>query len=299
MTNPDEFLSYRPLLFSIAYRMLGTASDAEDVVQDAWIRYASAQPGDLRSSKAWLTTVVTRLCLDRLKSARATREEYVGPWLPEPVLTSSEERPDAMLQRHESVTLAFLVLLETLSPEERAVFLLKEAFDYSHDEIAEMLQTTAANARQLLHRAKEHVADRRPRFSGDPEAKRETAKRFVAALTAHDASALTDLLAEDVGFWGDGGGKVTAARRPLQGRDAVLNLLLGLHRILQAQGLAPSLSFEIVDVNFEPALVVRIAGRLDSIYALSIDGGAIDAIRVVRNPDKLAFIERQLTTRVH
>ena len=209
MTNDDEFQSYRPLLFSIAYRMLGTASDAEDVVQDAWIRYASAQPQDLRSSKAWLTTVVTRLCLDRLKSARATREEYVGPWLPEPVLTSTEERPDAMLQRHESVTLAFLVLLETLSPEERAVFLLKEVFDYSHDEIGEMLQMTAANARQLLHRAKEHVADRRPRFSLNPEAERETAKRFVAALTANDASALTDLLAEDVGFWADGGGKVT------------------------------------------------------------------------------------------
>ena len=298
MTNPDEFQSYRPLLFSIAYRMLGTASDAEDVVQDAWIRYASAQHEDLRSSKAWLTTVVTRLCLDRLKSARATREEYVGPWLPEPVLTSAEERPDAMLQRHESVTLAFLVLLETLSPEERAVFLLKEVFDYSHDEIGEMLQMTAANARQLLHRAKEHVAERRPRFSGDPDVKREIAKRFVAALTAHDASALTDLLAEDVGLWADGGGKVTTARRPLLGRGAVLKLLLGLGRLALAQGLT-GLSIEIVDVNFETALVVRFAGRLDSIYVLSIDGNAIDAIRVVRNPDKLAFIERQLKTRVH
>jgi RNA polymerase sigma-70 factor (ECF subfamily) len=204
-----------------------------------------------------------------------------------------------MLQRHESVTLAFLVLLETLSPEERAVFLLKEVFDYSHDEIGEMLQMTAANARQLLHRAKEHVADRRPRFSVDSEAKRETAKRFVAALTANDASALTDLLAEDVGFWADGGGKVTTARRPLRGRAAVLNLLLGLHRIVKAQGLAPSLSFEIIDVNFEPALVVRNAGRLDSIYALSIEGNAIAAIRVVRNPEKLTFIERQMNTRVH
>jgi RNA polymerase sigma-70 factor (ECF subfamily) len=204
-----------------------------------------------------------------------------------------------MLQRHESVTLAFLVLLDTLSPEERAVFLLKEVFDYSHDEIGEMLQMTAANARQLLHRAKEHVAERRPRFTGDSEAKRKTAKRFVAALTANDASALTDLLAEDVGLWADGGGKVTTARRPLHGRDAVLNLLLSLHRIVRAQGLVDSLSFEIVDVNYEPALVVRVAGELDSIYALSIEGDAIEAIRVVRNPEKLAFIERQLMTRVH
>lgn len=298
MTNIDDFQRYRPLLFSIAYRMLGSASDAEDIVQDAWIRYASAQPQDLRSSKAWLTTVVTRLCLDRLKSARATREEYVGPWLPEPVLTSSEERPDAMLQRHESVTLAFLVLLETLSPEERAVFLLKDVFDYSHDEIAGMLEMTASHARQLLHRAKERLADRRPRFAGDPDAKRAVAKRFVEALAARDADALTGMLAADVGFWGDGGGKVTTARRPLHGRDEVLNLLLGLHRLARAQGLT-NLSFEIVDVNFEPALVVRVAGQLDSIYALSIEGDAIAAIRVVRNPDKLGFIDRQLTARVH
>ena len=294
MISVDEFESYRPLLFSIAYRMLGSASDAEDVIQDSWVRSADAQPSDLRSTKAWLTTVVTRLCLDRLKSARAARELYVGPWLPEPVLTSPEERPDAMLQRDESVTLAFLVLLETLSAEERAVFLLKEVFDYSHDEIAGMLEMTAANARQVLHRARARVAERRPRFTGDPEAKRAMAKRFVAALTANDPAALTGLLAEDVGFWGDGGGKVAASRRPLSGRDAVLNLLLGIMRVAAAQGVLPDISVNVIDANFEPALAFRIRGQLDSIYALEIRDGAIQGIRAIRNPDKLAFIERQL-----
>jgi RNA polymerase sigma-70 factor (ECF subfamily) len=294
MINVDEFESYRPLLFSIAYRMLGSASDAEDVIQDSWVRSADAQPADLRSTKAWLTTVVTRLCLDRLKSARAAREQYVGPWLPEPVLTSSEERPDAMLQRDESVTLAFLVLLETLSAEERAVFLLKEVFDYSHDEIAGMLEMTAANARQILHRAKARVAERRPRFTGDPEAKRAMAKRFLAAFTANDPAALTGLLAEDVGFWGDGGGKVAASRRPLSGRDAVLNLLLGINRVAAAQGVLADVSVNVIDVNFEPALAIRLRGQLDSIYALEVRDGAIHAIRAVRNPDKLAFIVRQL-----
>ncbi len=294
MISPEEFQSHRPLLFSIAYRMLGSASDAEDVLQDAWLRCAAVRPSELQSVRAWLTTVVTRLCLDRLKSARATREEYVGPWLPEPVLTSPEERPDDMLQRHESVTLAFLVLLETLTPEERAVFLLKEAFDYSHDEIAGMLGMSSANARQILHRAKARIAEGRPRFTGDPEAKRQMARRFLEAFTANDPQALTELLAEDVGFWGDGGGKVTAAKRPLSGRGDVLNLLLGIHRVAAAQGLLRDVSIALIDVNFDPALAIRVSGRLDSIYALEIGDNAVRAIRVIRNPDKLAFIERQL-----
>src|SRR6478672_6076624 len=163
--DQDVFTPDRPLLFSIAYRMLGSASDAEDVLQDAWLRYRSVDRSTVRSPKALATTIVTRLCLDRLKSARTKREEYIGPWLPEPVLTSEVESPAAALQRAESVTLAFLVLLEKLSPEERAVFLLKEIFDYDHSEIAEMLGTTADNSRQLLHRARGHLAERRPRLT--------------------------------------------------------------------------------------------------------------------------------------
>src|SRR3954465_8724829 len=173
----DVFNTDRPLLFSIAYRMLGSASDAEDVLQDAWLRYRRATDANIRSPQAFATTIVTRLCLDRLKSAKATREQYIGEWLPEPVLTSEVEGPDTMLQRAESVTLAFLVLLEKLSPEERAVFLLKDVFDYGHLEIAEMLKTTAENSRQLLHRAKERLAEGRPRLTGTAQSRRATAAR--------------------------------------------------------------------------------------------------------------------------
>src|SRR3954465_8505623 len=161
----DVFNTDRPLLFSIAYRMLGSASDAEDVLQDAWLRYRRATDANIRSPQAFATTIVTRLCLDRLKSAKATREQYIGEWLPEPVLTSEVEGPDAMLQRAESVTLAFLVLLERLSPEERAVFLLKDIFEYDHAEIGEILGLSVDNSRQLLHRARTHLADGRPRLT--------------------------------------------------------------------------------------------------------------------------------------
>src|SRR6185295_1272034 len=164
MTDVNLFQANRPALFGVAYRMLGSATDAEDVLQDAWLRFSSAGPANLRSAKAYLTTIVTRLCLDRLKSARATREEYVGPWLPEPVATDDRREPERSLAQAESVTLAFMVLLETLSPEERAVFLLREVFDYEYDEIAGMLEMTTANCRQLFHRAKARLAERKPRF---------------------------------------------------------------------------------------------------------------------------------------
>jgi len=294
MPEAEIFQTDRPLLFSIAYRMLGSASDAEDVVQDAWLRYRNADREAIRSPKAFATTIVTRLCLDRLKSARATREQYVGPWLPEPVLTSGEGAPDVMLQRSESVTLAFLVLLETLSPEERAVFLLKEVFDYDHAEIAEMLEISAANARQILHRAKARIAEGRPRLEGTPASRRAVAERFTKAFQAGDARALADLLEASVGLVSDGGGKVSASRRPLSGRDEVLNFLLGLHRIAVTSGVGRRASIEVTEMNHEAAAIVRIDGRVDSVYVFSIEGGTIAAIRVVRNPDKLSFVEKQL-----
>jgi len=293
----EVFNTDRPLLFSIAYRMLGSASDAEDVLQDAWLRYRSADETTIRSPKAFATTIVTRLCLDRLKSARAAREKYVGPWLPEPVLTSEVERPDSVLQRAESVTLAFLVLLETLSPEERAVFLLKEIFEYAHSEIAEMLGTTIDNSRQLLHRAKARLAEARPRLSGTAQSRRAVAERFARAFASGDASALTALLAGDVDMWSDGGGKVSAARRPLVGRDEVLNFLIGVQRTAQNAGLTNDASLAIEDVNSEPALVLRVGQRLESVFVLSIENETICAIRVVRNPDKLAHINRRLERR--
>ena len=292
----DVFNTDRPLLFSIAYRMLGSASDAEDVLQDAWLRCRSVDRSAIRSAKAFATTVVTRLCLDRLKSARRTREEYVGPWLPEPVLTREVENPETRLQRAESVTLAFLVLLETLSPEERAVFLLKDIFEYDHTEISGILGTTVDNSRQLLHRAKARLAQGRPKLTGTAESRRAIAERFAHAFSSGDGTALTALLASDVGMWSDGGGKASAARRPLAGRGQVLSFLIGLRRTAQTAGLIRDVSLRIEEVNSEPALIVRIGPRLESIFVLSIDDGAISGIRVVRNPDKLAHIDRQLTT---
>lgn len=295
--DQDVFTTDRPLLFSIAYRMLGSATDAEDILQDAWLRYRGADRSSIRSPKAFAATIVTRLCLDRLKSVRTTREEYIGPWLPEPVLTSEIEGPDTVLQRTESVTLAFLVLLEKLSPVERAVFLLKDVFEYDHSEIAEMLGTTAANSRQLLHRAKARLAEGRPRLTGTSQSRRAIAERFTRAFSSGDGSELTALLAKEVGLWSDGGGKASAARRPLIGRDPVVRFLIGLHRTAQTAGLTPrDVSLRIEDVNSEPALVVRVGQRLESIFVFSIVDGAISGIRVVRNPDKLAHIDRQLTT---
>jgi RNA polymerase sigma-70 factor (ECF subfamily) len=291
----DVFSTDRALLFSIAYRMLGSASDAEDVLQDAWLRYSGADRSAIRSPKAFAATIVTRLCLDRLKSARATREEYVGPWLPEPVLTSEVENPATMLQRAESVTLAFLVLLERLSPEERAVFLLKDIFDYDHAEVAEMLGMSVDNSRQLLHRAKARLAEGRPRLTGTPAARRAVAERFARAFSSGDGAELSAMLAADVGIWSDGGGKASAARHPLLGHDRVLNFLLGLHRTAAATVDMRDVSLAIEDVNSEPALVLRVGGRLESLFVCSIDNDVITAIRVVRNPDKLARIDRQLT----
>jgi RNA polymerase sigma-70 factor (TIGR02957 family) len=292
----DVFKDDRPRLFSIAYRMLGSASDAEDVLQDAWLRYSGAESSSIRSPQAFATTIVTRLCLDRLKSARAKREEYIGPWLPEPVLTSELESPADKLERAESVTLAFLVLLEKLSPEERAVFLLKEIFEYDHAEVAEMLGTTAENSRQLLHRAKARISEGRPRLTGTAQSRRAVAERFARAFSAGDGAELTALLAADVEVWSDGGGKASAARRPLIGRDQVLNFLIGLHRAAHATGVARDVSLEIEDVNSEAALVLRVGPRLESVFVFSVEGDAICGIRVVRNPDKLARIDRRLAT---
>jgi RNA polymerase sigma-70 factor, ECF subfamily len=294
MTEIDLFQTHRSALFAVAYRMLGSATDAEDVLQAAWLRFAAARPSDLRSAKAYLTTIVTRLCLDRLKSARATREEYVGPWLPEPVVTSDGPGPERSLAQAESVTLAFMVLLETLSPEERAVFLLREVFDYEYDEIAEMLDMSGANCRQLFHRAKGRIAERKPRFRASMDEKRPLVERFLRAFSEGSEAGLTSVLAEDIGFWSDGGGKVLAARRPIFGREHVVRLLLGIRRTASAVGVPlESVTFEIVEVNGEPALLLRVAGRLDGVYVMAVEEGAITAIRVVRNPDKLTYIEHQ------
>jgi RNA polymerase sigma-70 factor (ECF subfamily) len=289
------FNTERPLLFSIAYRMLGSASDAEDVLQDAWMRYRGAEERQIRSPQAFARTIVARLCLDRLKSARVAREEYVGPWLPEPVLTSQLKTPDALLQRTESITLAFLVLLEKLSAEERAVFLLKDIFEYEHTEIAEMLDISVEKSRQLLHRAKERLTADRPRLTGSEASRRALAERFAQAFSNGDGSELTEILSQDVAMWSDGGGKASAARRPLHGREEVLNFLVGLYRTAKTSGQLSDVSLKLEDVNGEPALVLRLRKELQSIFVLSVVDDVIAQIRVVRNPDKLAYIDRELS----
>jgi RNA polymerase sigma-70 factor (ECF subfamily) len=298
MTNAafEPFDEYRPLLFSIAYRMLGSASEAEDVVQDAWLRYAAAATAEVRSAKAYLTTIVTRLALDRLKSARAVREQYVGPWLPEPVLTEGQPEPERSLLLSESLTLAYMMLLDALSPEERAVFLLREVFEYSYAEIASILDNSESNCRQLLHRAKERLAAGRPRSDGSRDEKRKIAERFVNAMRAGDRDELERVLSNDVSFWGDGGGRVTAAKRAVMGKESVVNLLLGIRRTAPSTGISlEDVSIEVMEVNNEPAMVARVGDQLDSVFVCSIADGEIAGIRVVRNPDKLVYIARQLS----
>jgi RNA polymerase sigma-70 factor (ECF subfamily) len=304
--RPDAaaFEAHRALLFSIAYRMLGSASEAEDVVQDAWLRYASAAPADVRSLRAWLGTVVTRLCLDRLKSAHAQREHYVGPWLPEPVIQADREPSLARaVEQRESTTLAFLVLLESLTAQERAVFVLREAFDYEYDEIADMLDLTPANCRQLFHRAKTRLREHRPRFHASREHHRQLVESFARAMTSGDASQLHTLLAQDVVFTADGGGKVSSVTRAIHGRDAVTRLVLGLWNQAErynaaAPSDAPRYSATIERINGLSALVAWHGPHVESVFTFveSREEG-ITAIDVVRNPDKLAYLKRELATR--
>jgi RNA polymerase sigma-70 factor (ECF subfamily) len=287
----EEFESYRPLMFGIAYRMLGSATEAEDVVQETYLRYRSVPPETIGSHKALLSTIVTRLCLNQLQSARVQRETYIGPWLPEPLLTESDPYKamtggtvGAMQQ--ESISMAFLVLLEKLTPLERAVFLLREVFDYEYAEIAEITGKEEAACRKLFSRAKKHIADNRPRFKPDREAHRKLLDRFLRAVGLGDMDGLIGLLGEDVTMWADGGGKARgAATRPLHGRHAVASFVIASTRLPAEPYYA-----EIREVNGEQALVLRTGEK--AFAALFVDGDAdhIKEIRAIGNPDKLSHL---------
>ena len=273
----EAYAELRPLAFAIAYRMLGSAAAAEDVVQEAFLRLHRAG-GEVASPKAFLTTVTTRLAIDELRSAKARRETYPGPWLPEPVVTASDE-PDA-----ESLSLALLVVLESLSPVERAVFLLHDVFDYGYDEIAEIVGKTRENCRQLALRARRHVEARRPRFDPSAEQRRALAARFFAAVEEGDVQGLVDLLAEDVVIYGDGGGKAPARLTPLHGAEKVAHFMLGLQRLR----LRDRLAVEFAELNGQPGALVRDpAGKVVGAMGLDVVDGRIAAIRSVVNPDKL------------
>lgn len=277
------FLADRDRLFGIAYRMLGSVADAEDVVQDAWVRWRGVDVGTIDRPAAFLTTIVTRLCLDRLDAARARRESYVGPWLPEPLVTA----PDVAEQHElaESVTLAFLVVLETLSPSERSVFLLHEVFGHPYAEIAAMVDRSEAACRQLGHRAREHVAARRPRFDASPQQRWRTADAFLAACDGGDLDALLEVLAEDVTLWSDGGGIVAAARRPIRGADRVARFLVGV-----IAGVPAGSALERRSVNGHPGAVVAVGGRVIAVVGLDVLGDAVVGVRLVVNPAKLGAV---------
>lgn len=284
----EDFENYRALLFSIAYRMTGSAADAEDLVQDAYVRFASADRDVVRDVKAFLVTVLTRLALDKLKSAQAKRETYIGPWLPEPVLTGIDADPYARAARDEKIELALLRTLERLTPQERAVLLLHEVLEHDHNEIADLLGITPAASRQHLHRARERVAEEKKRFAPPPEVQRRLVERFMNALVAGDADALREVLARDVVAVADGGGKTFAAKRPVSGADAVAKLFLGIVEKFGA-GVVPT----IEEVNGAPAVVGWRSGQLETILAFDFEGERIAEILSLVNPDKLDFARRQ------
>ncbi len=281
----DVFQNYRDLLFAVAYRMLGTVTDAEDTVQDAWIRWSSAPRDNVAEPKAYLVRIVTNVALDRLRSAKASREAYVGPWLPEPLLTGPDVADRAELA--ESVSIAMLVVLESLTPEERAVFVLREVFGFRHAEIARSLGRSEASIRQLAHRAREHVQARRPRFEVDSSQQRAVTERFLSAAVGGDLDGLMTVLAPDVVLVSDGGGKAQAPRRPIVGATNVARFL---HRVSGRpyMGIDPSdLAVEVMPVNGSTGMLLTARGRVISVATLTVADNQITAIQLVANPDKL------------
>jgi RNA polymerase sigma-70 factor (ECF subfamily) len=287
MTEEQLLSELRPRAFAIAYRMLGSVSEAEDAVQEALLRlHRALQEGErIESPPAYVATVVTRLCIDELRSARARRESYVGEWLPEPLV---DDDPARHAEMADSLSLAFLVLLESLSPEQRAVFLLREVFDYPYDEIAGIVGKSEDNARQLAVRARRHVEDRRPRFEASRVRRDELARGFFAAVQEGDLTALEKLLAEDVVLHGDGGGKAPALARALHGRARVVRTLLAWSKVAARVG---GVQMSPVEVNGQPGAVVRDPdGLLINVMALDIAEGRIQAVSSVVNPDKLRHL---------
>jgi RNA polymerase sigma-70 factor (ECF subfamily) len=277
-----EFQAHRELLFGLAYRMLGSVADAEDVLQDAWLRFESVPPDAVRSPKAFLSTVVTRLCLNQLESARARREIYVGPWLPEPLRTDAQE-PSQPIEMLESISMAFLALLEQLSPPERAVFLLHKVFDFPYEDIAAMVGKDAATCRQLGSRAAKRLAAHRPRFRAAPDHHRRLLERFMQAVGGGSYQDLIALLTADVTLWADGGGRVRgAATQPLHGQDAVARFVLASTRYLP-DGVTP----EIAEVNGAPAAILRVGAAPLLVIAIEVRDDRVAEIRVLGNPAKL------------
>ena len=291
MTDEEAFEANRELLFAVAYRMLGTVADAEDAVQDAWLRWSAAPRPDVAQPRAYLVTTVTHIALNRLQSARARREAYVGPWLPEPLLTTTPDTADRA-ELAESVSLAMLVVLESLTPEERAVFVLHEVFGFTHAEIAAAIGRTDTSVRQLMHRAREHVQARRPRFDVDAGQRREVTERFLAAAAGGDIDQLMMVLAPDVTLIADGGGKARAPLRPITGAAKVARFMTAVARRPYMGIDISDLTVEMAEINGSLGLVATLGGKPVVALTTVIAGGRISAIHLVASPDKL----RGLTT---
>ena len=285
LSAEETFQALRPRLFGIAYRMLGVRADAEDVVQDAWLRWTGTDPASLQSAEAWLVTVATRLAIDRLRVARRERESYPGEWLAEPLVEADEQTPETIVERADELSLAFLHLLERLGPEERAAYLLRQAFDYEYGEIAAMLGKSEAAIRQSVHRATERLRLDRPRFEVPREQHLQLLQRFVTAAATGDRAAIHALLADDVAAIGDGGGKVASVPGGMHGAERVTNLFWAHHL---RHG--PRIVYRIVNINGTPGFLRFVEGKLESAQAIVTDGERIVSFYVVRNPDKLARI---------
>ncbi|OSP43654.1 hypothetical protein B7767_09100 [Streptomyces sp. 13-12-16] len=281
-TSPaDAFHRHRSLLFSLVYNLLGTVADTEDVLQDAWLSWSRAEYGKIENERAYLVRIAVNRALACLQSERVSREQYVGTWLPEPIVTEGQAEESAL--RGENVSLAMMVVLETLSPLERAVFVLHEAFGYEYVEIAYMLDRTNDAVRQLAHRARKRVRDRRPRYRSDSDAVRAATQRFLDAALGSDLEALMEILAPDVQLWSDGGGKLRTALRVIEGRDKFLRLVAAT-----AQRLPAAMSTEYLEINGAPAALLSAESRLWGVIALDLrPDGRVESIYNVLNPDKL------------
>jgi RNA polymerase sigma-70 factor (ECF subfamily) len=283
--HAERFVLLRPLLFTIAYEIIGSTTEADDVLQDSYLRWAQVNLAGVQDTKSYLARLVTRQALNALRADARRREDYVGPWLPEPLLLD-EQDPSADIVLAESVSMAMLVLLETLSPDERAVFVLREVFGFDYDDIASAVDKSVAAARQVAHRAREHVQARRKRFTPvDPAENARIAAEFIAAAASGDVHTVMSMLAPDVVWTADGGGKASAARRPVMGADKVARALVGL--ISRGMQL-PDVRAEMTICNAAPGVAIYSAGHLDSIFTIEIVDGKIANVYAMRNPDKLA-----------
>ena len=279
----NAFLQHRSLLLSIAYRMVGTLADAEDMLQDTFLRWQQASDVNVQSPKAFLITVITRLCINHLQSARVQREQYVGEWLPEPVVTLPGSDPSSLPQVDESISLAFLVLLERLSPIERAVFLLREVFDYDYSEIAGIVGRNEANCRQIFRRSRQHIKEMRPRFDASQELKEKLLREFLEATSGGDMNGLLQLFSQDVTVHTDGGGKASALQKPVFGRENTARLMISGNRKFRPQNSI----IEIVQVNGQPGLAIYLDGRVETIMSVDVVNNRIRNVYILRNPDKL------------